>query len=224
MSIIPNDTLLLQEDIATQLMPFEDLYTLAITYSPMVKIGNEQVNSLDQVYRLSKLKILENATGFVNYSVGNQAIFSTTAYGGDQIGQIANGYRAGVGLNVNLYDVLGRRQLINQAQSNYKAAIHQRESVELQLKRELINLYQDLLTAQRVLKLRIADEQTSLTAYRIAEAELQLGRITPEAMAVNSNRHTEIKAAVEMAKGEFLKFAYQLEALVGVPLYQLKRN
>jgi outer membrane protein TolC len=222
-AVAPNDTFFLQ-DIATQLLPFDELYAQAVTHSPLVKVGDEQMYAMHQVYRLSKMKILDQATGFVNYSVGNQSIVSSNTYTTDQIGQIANGYRVGVGLQLNLYDILGRRQLINQAQSNYRAAGYQKESVELQLKRELINLYQDLITAQKVLHLRIEDEQNSVTSYRIAEAGLQAGGITPEAMAVTSNRHTEVLAAVESAKGQFLKFAYQLEALVGVPLYQLKRN
>ncbi len=214
----------INEDIGTQLIPFDEIIKIATAYSPLIKFENESINSLDAAYRLSKVQVLQNASGFASYSAGNQAIFSTTSYGGDALGQIANGYRAGVNLQISLYDLFGRGHQIRQTKANARAAIHRRDAVELQLKRDLIITYQDLQTAQRVFKVRIAEEQAALTALRISEIELQKGKINLAAFSSINNYYAQSKASTEEARGTFLKNIYILEATVGVSLRQLKRK
>ena len=114
--------------------------------------------------------------------------------------------------------------LIRQAQSNYRASVVQEETIELQLKQELITVYQDMITAQQVLKIRLVDEQASLAAYRIAEIELQKGRTSAEVMANATTRYVETKSALEQVKSEFLKNIHYFEALIGVPIQRLKPN
>ncbi|WP_229311129.1 TolC family protein [Larkinella soli] len=211
-------------DISVQLLPFEELYQLAVKNSPQVKFEKEMTVGYNASYKLSRMQVLQNGVAFVNYSTGNQAIISTGAGSGDVLGQISNGYRTGVQLSISLHDIFGRPQQIRLARANQQAALYRREAFELQLKRELIGLYQDLLTAQRVLHVRLEDEQASLAAFRIAEVEIQKGKVTPEAHAYNMNRYAQTKSTAEQAKGEFLKNLYNLEAVVGVPIQQLKRK
>ena len=224
-----NDTLYLDidQDIAVQLLPFDELVKVAVAYSPLIKYQNEVANVLNSSYEVSKSQILQNVSGFANYSNGNQSILSsggTTLTGRDAIGQISNGYRVGVDLRVTLYDLFGRKHQIRQAYSSYRAAVLQKDVIEQQLKRELITVYQDMVTAQQVLKVRLLDEQASLTAFRIAEAETQKGKITAEQLADAINRYAQSKSIAEQIKGDFLKNVHYFEALVGVPLQRLKRN
>lgn len=224
-TVLP-DTLYLDfsQDIATQLLPFEDLLKLAVAYSPIIKFGNELAVSQQATYRLSKINILRNAEGFINYSSGNQAIVSSLYLGGDPLGQITNGYRGGASLSVSLYDLFGRKQQIRQAYANYRSAELQKSVSELQVKREMIEIYQNMLTSQRILKVRLQDEQASFTAFQVAEAEAQQGRKDPEAWANSSQRYAQTKTIAEQARGDFLKNVYFLEAMVGVPIQQLKRK
>jgi outer membrane protein TolC len=189
-------------------------------------------NSLNSAYHISKVLILQNATGFGNYAGGNQTILATggtsAATGGparlgETIGQIANGYRVGVDVRISLYDLFGRKHQIREAQANYRASVLQKETIEMQLKRELITIYQDMITAQQVLKLRLIDEQASLAAYRIAEVELQKGRVNADILASATSRYIETKSAAEQVKGDFLKNVRYFETLVGVPIQRLKR-
>ncbi len=222
-----NDTLLLDvnQDIAGQLLPFDELVQIAVAYSPLIKYQNEVANSLNSAYAISKAQILQNVAGFVNYSGGDQSIVSTGSRitGADAIGQIANGYRVGVDLRVSLYDLFGRKHQIKQAHANYRAALVQKDAIELQIRRELIAIYQDMVTAQQVLKVRLLDEQASLTAYRIAEVELRKGKLTAEELANATNRYAQTKSITEQVRGDFLKNVRYFEALVGVPIGQLKR-
>lgn len=232
---LTDDTLYLDidQDIAVQLLPFDELMKVAVQHSPLIKFQNEVSNSLHSEYGISKTQILQNMTGFANYAGGNQTILATggtsaptggPARLGETIGQIANGYRVGVDLRVSLYDLFGRKHQIRQAQANYRASVLQKETVEMQLKRELITVYQDMITAQQVLKLRLVDEQASLAAYRIAEIEIQKGRINADVMAGTTSRYIETKAVSEQVKGDFLKNVRYFETLVGVPVQRLKRN
>lgn len=221
-----NDTTFLDvdQDIAIQLMPFDDLVRIAVAYSPVVKYQSEVINSLSSARSLSKVQILQNASGFANYSNGNQTVLTTGInQRGDALGQIANGYRVGVDLRVSLYDVFGRKHQIKQADATYRASVVQKDIIELQLRREMITIYQDMITAQQVLKYRLLDEQSALAALRIIEAENQKGRVTSEVFATATNRYVETKVITEQVKGDFLKNVHQFESLVGVPIQRMKR-
>ncbi|MBC3788218.1 TolC family protein [Spirosoma utsteinense] len=211
-------------DIAIQLVSFEEMYKLALAYAPSVKFEGAVSSAQLSAFQLSKLQVLQNVTGFANYSTGNQAILSTGTNVTDQLGQISNGYRAGVNVAISIHDVFGRPHQIRLARATYEATRERRRTAEIQLKRDLFNLYQDLILAQRVLQIRLRDDQASLAAFRIAEVELQKGKIAPETHAFNSNRYAETRTTVEQAKTSFIKSIYALELMVGVPIHQLKRQ
>ncbi|WP_461128331.1 TolC family protein [Spirosoma aerophilum] len=226
---LADDTLYLDinQDIAVQLLPFEDIMKVAVAHSPLIRYQNEVSNSLSSSYEVSKLQILQNIGGFANYSSGNQSIISsgtTTITGRDALGQIANGYRVGVDVRLPIYELFGRKHQVRQAYSNYRASVVQREVVELQLKRDLIGIYQDMITTQQLLKVNLIDEQASLTSLRVAEVEIQKGRITAETMATITSHYVQAKNASEQVKGSFLKNVHYFEALVGMPVQRLKRN
>ncbi|GAB3947717.1 hypothetical protein GCM10028805_20480 [Spirosoma harenae] len=223
------DTLYLDinQDVAGQLLPFDDLFKVAVVHSPLVKYQNEVVNSLGESYEVTKLQILQNVSGFANYSGGNQLLVSsggTTLPGQGTLGQITNGYRVGVDVRIPLYEFFGRKHQVKLANANYKAAIHQKETVELQLKRDLIGIYQDMITTQQLLKILLIDEQASLTSLRVGEVEIQKGQITADMMASITTRYVQAKTASEQAKGNFLKNVRYFETLMGMPIQRLKRN
>nr|WP_293835728.1 TolC family protein [uncultured Arsenicibacter sp.] len=224
--IVINDTLYFdfRKDISAQLLPLKELSDMAVAASPLVKYEHQVTISQGEAVRLAKSQKFTNASGFVNYSTGNQAILSTTPTGNDAIGQIANGYRAGVTLQLSLFELFGRKHEVRMAQSNQQAAVYRREAIEQQIRRELINLYQDLLTAQRILLVKMLDEENSLTALRIAEIEMQQRKLDPNTLANVSNRYSIVKSSTEEVKGQLLKSFYQLEALVGAPMQQLRRK
>ncbi|AUD03910.1 TolC family protein [Spirosoma pollinicola] len=226
---LADDTLYLDinQDIAVQLMPFDDIMKVAVAHSPLIKYQNEVSNSLSSSYEVAKVQILQNVAGFANYSTGTQSIISsgtTTITGRDALGQIANGYRVGVDVRLPLYELFGRKHQVRQAYSNYRASVVQKEILELQLKRDLIGIYQDMITTQQLLKINLIDEQASLASLRVAEAEIQKGRITAENMATITSRYVQAKSASELVKGNFLKNVHYFEALVGMPIQRLKRN
>ena len=77
-----SDTLYLDvsRDLGAQLVPFDDIYKIAVGKSPLVRLENEIITTQNVDYKLSKIAILQTATGFTNYSFGNQAILSNTSF------------------------------------------------------------------------------------------------------------------------------------------------
>ena len=214
------------QDIAGQLLPFDELMRVAVVYSPLLKYQTEIINSLGAAHDVTKAQILQNAGAGVSYSAGNQSIISSGdgIRAGTPIGQVTNGFRAGLDVRVSLFDIFGRKHLIRQAYTNQRAAIVQKDVIEMQIRRDLITVYQDMITAQQILKIRLTDEQASLATLRIAEAENLKGRITTEALAAANSRYIEARAITEQIKGDFLKNVYFFETLVGVPMQRLKRR
>lgn len=240
---LANDTLFLDpnQDIAVQLMPFEDLMKIGIAYSPTLRYQTEVANSLDEARNVTRKQILQNVSGFANYSTGNQYLNITNSLTGTETpptggtptspttppntsnNQLLNGYRVGVDLRISLFDVLGRKHLIRQADANHKAALVQKDIIALQLRQQLIVLYQDMITSQQILKARLLDEQATLAALRIAESEIQKGKITAGQLAGTTTAYVQARAVVEETKGSFLRNVHLFESLMGVSIQQLKR-
>lgn len=241
---LANDTLFLDpnQDIAVQLMPFEELVKIGVAYSPTLRYQTEVANSLNEARYVTRKQILQNVSGFANYSTGNQFLnitnnltgTETTPIGGTPTSptapppnssnnQLLNGYRVGVDVRVSLFDVMGRKHLIRQADANHKAALVQKDILILQLRQQLIVLYQDMITSQQILKARLLDEQATLAALRIAESEIQKGKITAGQLAATTTAYVQARAIVEETKGSFLRNVHLFESLMGVSIQQLKR-
>lgn len=240
---LASDTLYLDvnQDIAVQLLPFEQLLKVAIAYSPLMKYQREVVGIADAATSVTKAQILQNVSASGGYAWTNQSLGGNTRSsvpvtpGTGTPGtnpdvntntsglQLSNGYRAGVDVRISLFDLFGRKHQIRQAVANQRAAEAQLDVLELQLRQQLITLYQDMITSQQVLKVRLLDEQASLAAYRIAEAELQKGTITATAFAASTTQYAQTKSLSEQLKGDFLKQVHFFEALMGVPIQRLKR-
>lgn len=221
----PADTFLLDfdKDIVDQIMPFDSLYQLALKNSPVLKLERANGEAEKANYSLSKIVLFKNVYPFINYANGNQSLASTGMLVSD-LSQIINGYRYGVNVQIPLDELIGRKNKMRQAAAMYRAVVAKREVEELNLKRELIKVYQDMLTAQRILKVRYRDEQTSGMAFQVAEVELKQGKIEPRELAQISNFYAQAKSATEYQSGEFLKHFYDLQTLIGVPIQYLQMS
>ena len=219
----PSDTFLLDfdKDLVDQIMPFDSLYQLALKNSPVLKQEQANGEAAKANYNFSKIVFFKNVYPFINYSSGNQQLASSGTLVSD-LAQVINGYRYGVNVQLPLDELIGRKSRLRQADATYRAVVAKREIEALNVKRELIRVYQDMLTAQRILKVRYRDEQASAMAYQVAEVELRQGKIEPREMAQISNFYAQAKSATEYQSGEFLKHFYDLQALIGVPMQYLQ--
>ncbi|MBD2756223.1 TolC family protein [Spirosoma validum] len=221
----PSDTFLLDfnKDIVDQILPFDSLYQLAVKNSPVLKFERANGEAEKANYNFSKIVVLKNVYPFLNYSNGTQSLASNGTLVSD-LSQIINGYRYGINVQIPFDELIGRKSKMRQAAATYRAVVARREIEELNLKREMIKVYQDMLTSQRILRVRYRDEQTSGMAFQVAEVELKQGKIEPRELAQISNFYAQAKSATEYQSGEFLKHFYDLQALIGVPIQYLQMS
>lgn len=220
-AVVSDSVLLdLSRDLAQQLLPFEDVFTIAVLHSPALRFENTVIAQKAGMAGYTKIAVLQNVSGFASYSRGNQFLVGTGSSSFD-FAQNSNGYRLGAGVQLPVADLLGRRYKIQQARAEYEGALAQRDVARLSLKRELNRVYQGLLSAQRTLKIRLRDEQAALMAFRVAEVDMQQGKIAPADYARYSNQYAIAQVVTEQERSGFMLSFRDLEILVGVPMHQL---
>ncbi len=219
----PSDTvrLALNKDLIDQLISFEDIYQIALANSPALRFENAMVDMKASIANYTKVAILQTVSGFASYSRGNQLLVGSGSSSFD-FSQNSNGYRTGIGVQLPLSEVVGRRYKIQQSRSEYQGSLAQRDVAKMGLKRELNRVYQALLTSQRTLRIRLRDEQAALMAFRIAEVDVQQGKIDPADYARYSNQYAIAQIVSEKERGEFMTNFRDLEIIVGVPMIQLQ--
>jgi|GEM_PF-683896 len=213
----------LSRDLSQQLLPFEEVFTIAVLHSPALRFENTVIDQKAGMASYTKIAILQNVSGFASYSRGNQFLVGTGSSSFD-FAQNSNGYRLGAGVQLPVADLLGRRYKIQQARAEYEGALAQRDVARLSLKRELNRVYQGMLSAQRTLRIRLRDEQAALMAFRVAEVDMQQGKISPADYARYSNQYAIAQVVTEQERSGFMLSFRDLEILVGVPMHQLMND
>ncbi len=220
----PTDSLRLDldRDLADQLLPFEELYQIAVRNSPNLKEELTLAETKVENAQLARLGVLHGISLTGNVTRGNQALVSNGTTTFDYL-QISNGYRVGVQVMLPLETLLSRRPRIRQAEADYRTALARADVVKFGLKRELNKVYYELLTSQRLLNLYLQDEQAALVAFRSVELDWQKGRATVQEYSAASRVYTDVRIKVEGARGGFFSLLRELTILVGADISELKR-
>ncbi len=211
----------ISRELASQLLSFEGIYQIALQHSPAVRLENAVIDTKASIINYTKVAVLQNLSPFVNYSRGNQLLVGSGSSSFD-FAQVSNGYRMGINLQLPMSDVVGRRYKLQQGRAELQGALAQRDLAKLALKRELNRVYQTLITAQRMLRIRLRDEQAALMMYRVAEVNMQQGKLDPADYARSSNQYSLAQITTEKERGEFMAAFRDLEILVGVRMIQLQ--
>ncbi|QJW88161.1 TolC family protein [Spirosoma taeanense] len=213
----------LQRSLADQLVPFDSLVQIGVRNAPSLKEDDASIEGRLERYRFTRTVVLQYVYPFANYQTGNQTLLAAGTLNNYDQYQLTNGYRAGLHIQIPVAELFGRKHRMREAYSEYRGAIARREVTRQQFRRELIRLYQGMLTAQKILQIRIRDEQATLVAFRVAELDFQNGKGNPADFARASNLYAQAQAGVAEQRGSFSQYFYELETLVGVPLSELKR-
>ena len=211
----------ISRELASQLLSFDEIYQIALQHSPAVRLENAVIDTKASIINYTKVAVLQNLSPFVNYSRGNQLLVGSGSSSFD-FAQVSNGYRMGINLQLPMSDVVGRRYKLQQGRAELQGALAQRDLAKLALKRELNRVYQTLITAQRMLRIRLRDEQAALMMYRVAEVNMQQGKLDPADYARSSNQYSLAQITTEKERGEFMAAFRDLEILVGVRMIQLQ--
>src|ERR1700761_3828756 len=98
-------------DLKSQLLPLDSILAIAVKHSPSVKFQEDLIGSAKAQLEFSRRLWTNNIVGFVNYSGGNQSIVSADSQtpGSSSSSNITSGLRAGIQINLPLYELVGRK-------------------------------------------------------------------------------------------------------------------
>jgi len=210
----------LSKDLGEQLIPLENIIQIAQKHSPLLKQQDIALESRQLQIRMLKLTPMVGLSLFGNYAMGTQLSFASTS--SSDVIMTLNGYRAGVNFTFSLSDLMTRRTRMDQLRNDYRLAQTQRDLVKLDVRREVNRVYHALITAQRLLRVRIREEQQALIAFQAGEIDVQRGRMNQLEFLQLSTLYSNSQVQTETQRGSFLTTFYELEALVGVDIHVLR--
>lgn len=223
---IPLDTLIfdLQQDITAQLIPLDSIIAIAIENSPFLKLEEQNILQKKYTYQYERLLWLNGITGFYNYSGGDAGFLLGGTQSTTPQNNLTNGTRYGINLIFPLTDLVGRPKKLKALDAEFQAAKHRREIEEMNVKKEIISMYYNMVGLQRRMRLKIDEAGTLMGALQTAEVEFEAGRITAYDLARQKNFYIDAASAVESLRAEFYVLFFQFEVYVGVKMPLLKRR
>lgn len=218
-----NDVMLFDEerDLADQLLPFENLYQIALHHSPAIRQEDASLESQVAANQMAKWSLLRGLSLSTGYSASNQSVVPT-ADNPTQTFQLSNGYRFGISAGFSIGDLVTRHAAAKQLQAAYKQSQAKREMSVQQLRQQLHHLYQNTLLSQRLLKMAIQNQQAALVAYQTAEINMKQGRLSPTEYAGALKTYTGAQIEVESSRTTVLTNLFDLITVIGVPVARLR--
>lgn len=220
---IPAEEVGFSEELIDQLLPLEQIIELAMDNSPTLHYYDASIRRTGYQVDLVRNTWQNNIYGFANYSTGDQRIVTGgTGIPGDlTTSNIATGYRAGIQINIPLYEFTGRRSRIRLHEEERNAMVHKKEELELELRLYVIREFYKMLGYFETVKIRSEGREAMRVYYQVAEKEFQDGIIDIAELS-------QIKNSLSQAEVYFMDASYlftgtlsAFAALVGVPVSEL---
>ncbi|MEX0882291.1 MAG: TolC family protein [Cyclobacteriaceae bacterium] len=210
----------LNQSLAVQLPTLGELIEKALSNHPTIKLNQELIGSAEARVKIARKSWSNLLRGYVDYGYGNQAIIATGSQSGD-LSNIANGYRAGANLSIPLSEIFTRNDRINLSKHELAATFFKTKEMELVISEQVIEEYNNLLLAQRLLTIRFQMQEKARSNLALMEMEYNLGNIDGGDFLRNVEIHTIAQSEYESAKMQFLVAAQKLEVLIGQPIENL---
>ncbi len=210
------------EDISGQLPSLDSLVKVAIAFSPSVKTAVYQSESETERLTLQKKFWTNHIQLYANAAAGNQGIL-ITGVNESTVNTLSNGYRYGISLNLPVYEFVSRNTRIKLGKSEIKTFESKAEEIKMTVEQQVTRNYFDLLVAQKVMLDQHVYFEQAKNSEQIASLRLRDNQVT----FTEYTRIAEIKAIASekyyKSYGEFMVAFYNLETLLGVKLYDLKK-
>lgn len=205
-------------DIERLLPTFDSLCEIAIKVNPTLKQEAAAMRSNQWNERYTRWIWAQNLSVFYNYSFGSLPFFAYTQVGTQDFVQVKQGYRAGVNLQLSVFDVLGQRGRVNEIKEKVILQKYKRDAEQQELKRKLGQFYADCVGYNKLYKGRNEDLLTQMVACQVAEKEFREGTIHISEYSRQKNVLADAQAAYDESFRFYFSALLQLEAIVGVPL------
>ncbi len=198
----------------------------AIKFSPQIKRTSAAVEVANANLKINKNAIYSGISALSSYNFGTNysAVNNPTGTipGANSFTTSQTGfYNIGVGVQLPLISVLNRKHLIKSGQAQVNSALADQESINLEIKLEVIRQFQALKLAKKILLLNSNSLQSAQSNYVIAEKQFAQNQNGIDQFSSISEAYNRSKIEYETSLNTFQTTFMQLEAFVGVNLSTL---
>ena len=211
----------LVDNIQDKLPPLELLIDSAIKNAPLIRMEDAEI-SLARYKLKEKRKAWTKNFGFSsNLKWGNRYQYSTSETAGSLPTEfLATGnqttFDVGVFLKVPIFEIVNRKNYVNQGKRTIEAHIIRREEMIKGTKQEVIFTYQNVLLHQDLLKVKNEAQITSSLQVIMAEKEFLNGKISIAELARLTQTHSTNLYNYKKDRMLFYRQYLLLEQLVGM--------
>jgi outer membrane protein TolC len=211
----------LVDNIADKLPPLQILIDSAVKHSPRVRLSNADISIMKYNLKNAKINWTRNLGFMGELLTGNYYQFSTNQSSGASPNEFVtdryeSNFFIGIFLKIPISDVIGQKNHANIAKRELEKKILLKEENSIEIRKEVIMVYQELLMRQELLKIKNESQLTTRLQVQMAEIEFKNGSLKISEMA----RLTDINAEnlYENRQETFLFYRQYLilEELVGM--------
>lgn len=196
------------------------LTAAVIRYSAQIKLLDIEKLIAKQELQVTKKNIVSGIAGGGTYSYGNQGGIGTPVPGNPTQFNTYNAsrYSAGGSLAISLAQLLSRHNLINRDKLNLQRTEATRQDREDQIKQSVIQLYQNVLLAKKLLGLQQESYVTVQSTYRLTEKQFRAGQVALPDFSLITGQLNSSAVALETARNQYETSFMLLEALTGTKI------
>ena len=217
---ISTDSLLSRAFATDQLLP--TLITAAQRFSPEMKRFSHGIELANANQKIAK-NVIFNGLSFLssyqygtNYSAVND-VNNLNRFSTNQTGF----YNIGASLQLPIVNIINRKHLIQQTQSQIEIVTNEREGAALFIKQRVIEYYQELKLAHKLVLISGDIKQSAQLNYKMTERDFLQGQITVDQNSKILDAVNKSKIEYETYLNRFQTSLMQLDAYTGVSLTTL---
>jgi len=172
----------LVDNILDKLPPLQILIDSAVRHSPQVRISDAEISIMRCTLKEEKNSWTKNIGLLGELMTGNLYQFSTNQTSGANPNEFISdryeyNYNIGLFLRMPLSDFTNQKIRINIAKREIEKSILLKEEKAMDIRKEVIMVYQDLLMRQELLKIKNESQLTTRLQVQMAEIEFKNGTI-----------------------------------------------
>lgn len=172
----------LVDNILDKLPSLQILIDSAVKHAPQVRISDAEISIMKYNLKDAKIGWSRNLGIMGELLAGNLYQFSTNQTSGTTPNEFISdryeyNYNFGIFVRMPLSDILGQRNQVNIAKRELEKNLLLKEEKAMDIRKEVIMVYQDLLMRQELLKIKNESQLTTRLQVQMAEIEFKNGTI-----------------------------------------------
>ncbi len=209
---------MMTDDIGTMIPPLTVLIDSAVARNPALKSGDLQIIIKKYALKSDKNVWTKNLFLQADLRYGNYANYSSSTVDNIAVSSTRSELRYGVGGSVKfvVYDFLDRKNQIKMAKTEIDLANSVVEEKKSELRKIVIQQYNDLILKQRLMKLSSKNLETAKINMQLVEKEFLNGVIPLTDYTRISVSISDAEVSFENARMDFLNTYMILEEIVGM--------